>query len=265
MAICQVVENPNAKDVKLFPVSGAGANIPVGTIMMPGATNGTNEAVAIPVTSSSNADAIGVLAEKHNYSASGDATQATLVSWFANGVMGSTNTAFPSHPIELCNNAVVIRVDYDLASTVAVASAISTALTVTGSVAGFGGSFVYYNAGTGIGQLVFIKSSTTDTLTLVGATGTTADNTTKITQILPIFHNLVVWLVNTTTVPTKLGSVAGEGSGRALILGQYIQRNNVEERMDPKVCHGLTGLNSLTTLNMYAKLMIQDSCFDPID
>lgn len=270
MAICQVSINPNGHQYEVFPVSGAGSNIPVGTLMMGGATAGTNEGVAIPYAATSpgatgTADGIGVLADLHNFSASGDATQATLVSWFPNGVLGSGNTQFPSRKIELFDTAVQINIDYSLASTVAVASSTSTVITITSEVAGLGGGFMYFNAGTAIGSVAFLVSSTSGSASAVSAMATTPDSTTKITKILPHFYNLPIWLVNTTTVPTQLDSVAGNGSGRGVILGAYAQRNNIEERMDPKVYHKLTGLNSLTTLRFYARLMPQDTIFHPID
>ena len=265
MAICMVAENPNAKQSMLFPVSGAGANIPVGTLMMPGVTAGTNDGVAIPITASSNDDVIGVLADKHIFANSGDATQSTLVSWFQNGVIGSGNTAFPSHLVELCDNGVILRVDYSLASTVAVASATTTVLTITSEAAGQSSSYVYVNAGTGIGQLGFIASSASGSLTLTSALTTTLDSTSKLTKILRYFYKTPIWLVNTTTNPTLLDSVAGNGTGAAQILGSFMQRNNTEERLDPKAHHGLTKLNSLTVFVLYAKLMLLDTAFHALD
>src|SRR5258708_31275950 len=244
MAITQVSINPNGHQYEIFPVSGAGSNIPVGTLMMGGATAGTNESVAIPYAATSpgatgTADGIGILQELHNFSASGDATQATLVSWFTNGVLGSSNTQFPSRKIELFDTAVQINIDYSLVSTVAVASATSTILTITSEVAGLGGGFVYINAGTGIGSVAFLAPSTSGSATAVSAMATTADSTSKLTKILPHFYNLPIWLVNTTTNPTQLDSVAGNGSGRGVIFGDYCQRNNLEERMDHKIYHQL--------------------------
>lgn len=261
MAICMVAENPNAKQRLVLPVSGAGSNIPVGTLMMPGVTNNTNEGVAIPITATSNAYVLGVLVEKHNFSASGDATQATLVSWFPNGQLGSGNTQFPSREIELCDNGVILRVDYSLVSTVAVASATTTVLTITSEVAGLGGGFVYVNAGTGIGQLGFIKQSAAGSQTLTSALTTTLDSTSKLTKVLRHFYRAPIWLANTTTVPATLDSVAGNGSGVANILGAYMQRNNTEERIDPLAHHNLQKLNSLTTFVLYAKLVMFNTAF----
>lgn len=273
MAISQVSINPYPKAYLSLPVSGAGSNIPVGTLMMPGATNGTNEGVAIPFTASSNARALGLLAELHNYGFSGDATQATLVQWFPVGAglglnysPGGSVTAgnpFPNRQIELFDTGILCRIDYAVGA-VAVASATSTALTITSETAGQGGSFVYVNAGTGIGTMAFIKSSTTSTLTAVSAMQTTLDATSVLTKILRHFYQTPIWKVNTATVPTLIDSVAGDGSGKACILGSYIQRNNFEDRLDPKTFHKITGLNSLAVLNFYSLVQICDTSFHPI-
>lgn len=274
MASTYVVQNQAIKQL-LFPVSGAGSNVPVGTLLMPGVTAGTNIGVLIPVTASSNADAVGVLNELHNYSGSGDATTATLVQWFplpavnSNayqlGVKLSGGGPYPSHPVELLDNSIAIKVDYSLVSTVAVASATTTALTITSEVANEDSTFVYVNAGTGIGQLGFIKSSTTDTLTLISALTTTLDSTSKLTKILPLFMNTVVWLVNSTTVPTQLDSVAGLGSGRACVLANFINKNGLVRQLDPKIDHNAQSLNSLAQLGFSSFLQVQDTSLHPID
>lgn len=266
MPVTEVVQSAS-KRLWLFPFSGAGANVPAGTLVMPGATNGTNEGVAIPVTATSNLHGVGVLAELHNFGLSGDALQTTLVPWFpGNGraLRSSAYSQFPSRQVELFDNATVIRMDYNLASTEAVASATSTVLTVTNEVAGFGGGFVYYNAGTGIGELKFLASSGAGSLTLVSASGTTADATTKLTKVLPYFYDTPIWLVNTATVPTLLDSVAGDGTGRAVVLGSFISKNGIEDILDPKSYHGMTGLNNITGFALYSLLNLVDTCFHPV-
>lgn len=262
MAIAEVVQSVS-KWERLFPVSGAGANIPVGTILMPGATGGTNLSILIPATATSNARCIGLLNELHKFSASGDATTATLVDWFYPGQLGTGNTAFPSHPVELFDNAVTVRYDYSLASTVAVASASSATLTITSFEANFDGGWVYVNAGTGIGQILFVASSSSGSCVLTSAATTQLDSTSKLTKVLPHFYETPVWLVNTTTAPTQLNSTAAAGTGRAVTLAQMIQRNGIEQRLNPKSHHNNSGLNSLNQFALYAFMCMQNTAFTP--
>lgn len=272
MASTYVVNYADMREIG-FPVSGAGANIPIGTLMMNGATNGTNKGVLIPVTAASNTVGLGVLNEFHNFSASGDATTATLVQWFpisgfdgGSFLLGSKTSGgpFPSHRVDLFDTMVAVKVDYSQTSTVAVASATTTALTITGEVAGEDSTFVYVNAGTGIGQLGFIKSSTTDTLTLTSALTTPLDNTSKLTKVLPLFYSTVIWKVNTTTQPTTLDSVAGNGTGRAVVLANFLGINGLTTRLDPKIYHNAQSLNTVSQLNFYSYLGLTDTAFHPI-
>lgn len=257
-----------------FPVSGAGSDIPVGTLMIPGVTGGTNIGVLIPATATSTVDCLGVLNELHDYSECGDALTQTLTRWFPLPALNSgsyqlgaklAGGPYPSHRVDLIDTMVSVKVDYSLASTVAVASATTTALTITSEVSGEDSTFVYVNAGTGIGQLGFIKSSTTDTLTLISALTTTLDSTSKLTKVLPLFYSLVIWKVNTTTQPTTLDSVAGNGSARAAVLANFITINGLQSRLDPYVFHNSQSLNSLSQFALSSYVGIQNSLFHPID
>jgi hypothetical protein len=264
MPITQVVKSPEINQYDVMPVSGGGANIPVGTLMMPGATNGTNKGVLVPVTASSTARAIGVLAELHNYAASGDATTQTLVSWFPNGILGSGNTQFPSRKVQLLTNAVQVRMEYSLTTTgMAVASATGTVLTITSNEANRDGSFVYVNAGTGLGQLLFVKSSSSTVSTLVSASTTTLDSTSYLTQILPHFYETPIFVVNSATVPTILDSSNAAGTCRAVCLGSYITAQNADQRLDPKIYHNMQKLNSVTNLVFFSLLAFQNTAFTP--
>lgn len=272
MAITSVINNADIRALG-FPVSGAGSNIPVGTLMMAGATNGTNKSIAIPVTAASNTLGLGVLIGPHNFAASGDALTQTLTQMFPiSGFESSqylqgnklSGGPYPSHAIDLFDTSVVVKISYSLVSTVAVASATTTALTVTGEVAGEDGAFVYVNAGTGIGQLGYIKSSATDTLTLISALTTTLTSSSKLTKILPIFYTTVIWLVNTTTAPTLLDSVAGNGTGRAAVLANFLNLNGLSTRLDPKIYHNTQSLNTVAGLEFYSYLNLTDTIFHPL-
>ena len=275
-AVTSVVNYSDARELA-FPVSGAGANIPIGTIMMPGVTLGTNAGVLIPCTAASNADAIGILNAPHNYAASGDAITTTLAQWFEIGGFDSNSYLLgnkiagggplPSHKCDLFDTAVLVKVSYSQASTMAVASYSSPTVTITSEITGKDSGFLYINAGTGIGQLAFITISNAGSDTLVSATPLTValDSTSKLTQILPLFYNLPVWLINTTTQSTLLNSTAAVGTGRADIIANFIRINGLSNRLDPKIFHNWQGLNLVGSLDFYSYLAMQDTGFHPID
>lgn len=269
------VVNYESKRELLFPVSGAGANIPVGTPMMVGPSAGTNVGVLIPITAASNANVIGILNGAHNFAASGDATTQTLVQWFPldgfagasyllGNIISPTAIAFPSHPIDLIDTAVVVKVSYNQASTMAVASQSGTTITITSEVTGKDSGFDYINAGTGIGQLLFITQSNSGSDTIATAPTTGLDSTSKITQILPIGYRLPVWKVNSATQCTLLDSTAAVGTGRALFLANFISLNGDSFRLDPYIWNGKTGLNNVAALDFYSYVQMQSSAFHPI-
>ena len=274
MAVTSVVQYDSKREI-LFPVSGAGSNIPVGAGMMPGATLGTNSGVLIPWTAASNTHCLGILNAPHNYAASGDALTTTLDQWFPlagfNGgsqLLGNTVQAnvFPSHPVDICDTAVLVKMSYNLASTMAVASYSSPTVTITNEITGKDSGFLYINAGTGIGQLAFITVSNAGSDTLVSATPLTTalDSTSKLTQVLPLFYQLPVWKVNTTTVSTLLDSTAAVGTGRAAFIANYIQKNGDSFQLDPQTFHNSQGLNLLTQFDLYSFLAMQSTMFHPV-
>lgn len=258
-----------------FPVSGAGSNIPFGTLMAPGASAGVNFGVLIPYGTGANTGAIGVLNSPHNFAASGDATTATLVQWFGvpsfesnsyllGNKLTGTGGPFPSHGLDLFDTMVAVKISYSQVSTVAVASASTTVLTITSETANQDSMFAYVNAGTGLGQLGFMKSTASGSETLTSALTTTLDSTSKLTKILPLFLQTVIWKVNSTTAPTYLDSVAGVGTGRASILANFINLNGVSSRLDPKVFHNMQNLNLVPQLDFYSYVGILDTSFHPI-
>lgn len=265
-----------------FPVSGAGSNIPVGTIMVPGQTGGTNAGVLIPAAATSAAASgyagvLGVLAAPHVFATSGDATTATLVQWFEvpgfssiSSLLGVAITtaaasSLPSHAVDLLDTAVLVKMSYNLASTLAVASATTTVLTITSEVSGQDSAFVYVNAGTGLGQLGFIKSSGSGSLTLTSALTTTLDSTSKLTKIQPLFWQNQTLLINTTTQSTLLDSAPGIASSgaRATPVANFISINGLSQRMDPKILHNMQNLNKVSALDFYSYLAFGGSALHP--
>lgn len=271
MAVTQVVrELPH--NYFTIPFSGAGANVPKGTPVIPGATGGTNFGVGIPGTATTGATrVVGLLLDNHIFSgtnSSGDATTATLVNWFA-GYGGKTDLTAPSHKVAPLSPMVAVQMDYagvssgTSATGVAVASATSTVLTITSTEANLDGGFAYVYGGTGIGQLAFVKSSTTGAWTVSSAMGTACDSTSTLLKILPFFYETPTFLVNSTTQPLVVDSIAAAGSGRAVMIGSYIVRNGAIDILDPKAFHNTTGLNSLSSLRFYSIMAFQNTIFAP--
>lgn len=277
MAQTFVVNYVDAREI-LFPVSGAGSNIPVGTLLMKGATGGTNKGVLIPVTASSNASGVGILNEPHIYGASGDALTAgsTLTQWFpisaftgggtlfnAASVTGSNGT-YPSHRVELYDSSVVCKVDYDLTTAIAWASGSGTSQVVTSFEDNYDGGFLYTNAGIAIGQLNFVQASSSGTITMVAPT-VQFTTTSRFTKIQPLFLDTLVWTVNTTTNPTIIGGTAAAGTGRAVNLANFININGLSNRLDPKIYNNTVSLNTVSQLGFYSYLNLVDTVFHRIN
>lgn len=272
MASTYVVNYADMRDLG-FPVSGAGSNIPVGTLLMRGATGGTNKGVLIPVTASSNAHGLGVLNGAHNFGASGDATTSTLVQWFpvsafdgSSYLLGNklTGGPYPSHPVDLFDTMTAVKVDYDLTTTIAVASATTTTVVVTSFEDNYDGGFIYVNAGAGIGQLEFVQASSSGNITIPATPTVALTSSSKLTKIQPLFLDTIVWTVNTTTAPTIIGGTAAAGTGRAVNLANFISLNGLSTRLDPKIYNNAQGLNNVTGLNFYSYLGLVDTAFHPV-
>lgn len=256
-----------------FPVSGAGSNIPVGTGLMRGVTGGTNKGVLIPFTASSNAHCLGLLAGPHIYSQSGDALTASLTQWFplpaVSGTSSLMNTpivsnSYPSHPVDLVDTATVVKMDYDLTTAIAVVSNTTTSIVITSFEDDFDSGFIYVNAGTGVGQLLTVKSSSSGTLTMYTTPTTGLDSTSRVSKILPLFEDTVVWTVNSTTAPTTIGGTAAVGTGRAVNIANFISINGLSSRLDPKIYNQTNSLNSVGSLAIYSYLGMVDSAFHPV-
>lgn len=274
----------NYADMRLldFPISGAGSNIPIGTPIMPGVTAGTNDGVGIPITASSSADAIGLLAEPHIFANSGDATTSTLVQWFPigsfagnNSLLGTLGAAglsaqgyLPSHKLDLLDTFVAVKMDYALSDatsfTVTTASS-STVMTTSTWAAAYDSGFVYFIAGTAIGQLGFIKSSIASTsATLVSALAVNFVAGDQTVVILPLFATILpTILVNSTTVAPKIDTNYATGTVTAGNMANFIVQNGLINRLDPKIYHKAQNLNKLTQLGFFSYLAFYDTVFHP--
>jgi len=145
-----------------------------------------------------------------------------------------------------------------------VASYSSGTVTITNLEDNIDTGFLYVVAGTGKGQLEFIKTSASGECEVESAFATDLDNTSDVVKILPLFHQLVVWTVPSATAGTKIGTTAAAGSGRASILERYIVRNGVTELLDPDTHGGLADLDDLSQFELYAVLQLIDTALNPI-
>jgi hypothetical protein len=245
---------------------------------MPGVTAGTNVGVLIPITATSNANVIGLLNEAHNYALSGDALTTTVTQWFPlsgftgasyllGNIISPTAIAFPSHPVDLIDSTVLTRVSYNLTTTampVASYTAASTTLTITNEITGKDSSFDYINAGPGIGQLAFVTVSNAGSDTIGAAFTTAPTSASYITQVLPMFYRLPIWKINTATVATTLDSTAAVGTGRAIMIANFISLGGDSFQLDPYVFSNYQKLNTYTGLDLYTYCQLQSSGFHPV-
>ena len=253
--MAEVIQSLKSRLVRL-PVKGlTTTDVAAGALMMPGVTAETDLGIAIAHTASSNANALGILGELHDYSVTGNALVDGTVNWF-----GAPDS--PSHPVELIDGSTLVRVDYNL-SGIGTASSSTTTVTLSSLEDNIDTSFIYCTAGTGIGQLRFAATSASGSC-VVSVAPTVALASASIEKILRLFHNVVVWKLATATAPTKLDSTAAAGTGRALILERHIVRNGMDELMSPLKHGALDSLNSLSSLKIYSVVQIQDTAFHPV-
>jgi hypothetical protein len=138
--------------------------------------------------------------------------------------------------------------------------------TITNDIAGKDSAFDYINGGTGIGQLAFVVVSAAGSETFVVGTKLTTDldNTSTITQILPLFYRLPIWTANSSTAANYLDSAAAAGTGRALVVMNFININGDSFQLDPKTFHNSQKLNAVASLDFYSYIALQSSALHPI-
>lgn len=259
--MAEIIRSNKSRVYKL-PVYGAGADLARGTVLIPGVTAETDDGVLINSTATSMVDALGVLVQLHDFSASGDALVTGAVPWFRIDTANS-RTETPTREVELLDAGCLLLMDYDTSDTMTGSSS-STTVTVASLEDNIDTGFIYGVSGTGAGQLGFIDTSASGSCTL-DAAPTVAYSSTPLLKILPLFHTLLKVAIATATAPTKIGTDAAAGSARALIVQRYITVNGLREEMDPVDHDARTGLNSAAQLSFQAVVRIQDSAFDPID
>lgn len=226
----EIIHNNPSRLMKV-PIDGATADILEGAVVMPGVTDETDRSVFIKATSAG-ADSLGVLAELHDTSVSGDSDPDA-------GTIYALRSVYPFLPG--CLVAAELADDAD--NDVDVASATSAVITITNLEDDIDGSWFYVRAGTGIGQVSYIEASASGSFTVKSALTTTLDNTSKLLIMRP-----VAWqLVEIDSTATKIKSTAAAGNLPWRVVRQEFKYAGKEvwTRLDPTKHHNLQ-LSGLT-------------------
>lgn len=218
--------------ISLYEIDGATTDVEAGAVVMPGVTDETNRSSLI-VASSGAADAVGILVEKHESDATTDHDPD------AGTIFGASQREVEEF-MPGCEVAAEMHDHAD--SDVDVASATSTVITITSLEDDIDGSWVYVRAGTGVGQLGYIKASASGNFTLKNATGlTTLDSTSKVVILRRKFHQLV----ELNTAATKIKSTAAAGALPWRVLRNEVKYDGLAGwvQLDPTKHHGLLDLD----------------------
>lgn len=226
----KVIHNSPSRLIQV-PIDGNGSDIQEGALVMPGVTGEQDRSVFILATSAG-ADALGVLSELHDTSVSGDADP-------------EAGTAYPLRYVNaiLPGDDVAAELADDASNDVDVASATSTVITITSLEDNIDGAWVYVRAGTGVGQLGYIKASASGSFTLKSAMTTTLDNTSKVLILRPVAWQLVE--IDSTGRYIKSTAAAGNLPWRVVRNEFMYQGQENWERLDPTKHHNLQ-LNGLS-------------------
>lgn len=233
--------------IRDFPIYGGAADIVEGAAVMRGATPGTNGGLAI-VAATTLADILGVLAELHDYSVSGDSAIA--------------GTAYVRRRV-IINPMAVYRAQYDPADDMDVASTSGTTVTVTSLEDNIDGGWLLgddgaaaYGTGTTGSLLQYIDTSASGSCTTKTASGWTSAN--DLIKVLPLMHQLI----KVNTAADKLGTDAAAGSGTAAVIDNWISADGLPlQQLDPTKHSGLTLFNP----KVYSDIRFLNHAFLTID
>ncbi len=243
----KIIRGPSA--LENFAIDGAGSDIVDGALMTFGITGEDNYGCAI-ISGAAAADAIGVKEGIHDFSAVGDSVTGGTA-W----VYGAVNLLLPG---------AILGAEYDLTDAgAAIASMQSTtSVRIASSENSIDHFWFYVNAGTGIGQLVYVTGNDDTDYTLKGAPSTAlvaADST--LTKILTLGCNLHVL----SSSRAKLISTAAAGTARLNTLFAEMKYQGSADwvRLNPVNHHDLQ-LNGKAPVFRNG-LVAVDSFFAPID
>ncbi len=214
--------------LRQFPVTGAGANILEGAVLMPGVSAGTNLGALIPAATTC-AKAVGILAEPHNITSgsplNADADPAAGTVY---GPSSSNNGSL--HPIYMFEPGAEVAGEMDQSSSgyLSVASATATTILVTSIEQDLDGSWGYVVSGTGVGQVFYVVTSIDGTLTIKSALTTQLDSTSKIILMRRRTYNLI----DISSDATKIKSNADDGAWPVEIIRNEFKYAGAEGWID---------------------------------
>lgn len=196
----KIISNASGKStiVKL-PIDSNGTDIVKGALLTMGVTAASNMGAFI-ISGAAALDAVGIILQQHRVSVETDST-------IEDGAIRSLAE------VELVHPGDIVAIDYDLTDTVALASGSTTTGVVTSSDEETG-CWHYFTAGSAIGTLAYIKSYSTDTATYKSAITDPSASSPFLVRIVAPGRTLV----KLTTDRSKLGTDAGEGTARVLVL-----------------------------------------------
>lgn len=204
--------------LKKHPLYSATTAIVAGAVIMKGATPGTNQGFGI-IGAPAYPGVLGVTeVADANTSAGGDSKQ--------------DGTAYTRYKLCINPDAVFLCEATDPTTTnIAVASTSTVTVTITSLEDDIDGGWLYGSDY----QLQWIATSAAGSCTTKTATGWTS--ATKVTRLLPLFKILL----DLNTAGTKLLPAAAIGTGKVIVIENYISRSNGKpEPLDPTKHSGIT-------------------------
>lgn len=210
-------------------IDGNGTDINAGALLTMGVTAASNMGAFI-ISGAAGADAVGILLNKH------DQPTVNPDSTIEDGLVRTMEE------VEMLMPGDLVAIEYDQTDTVAVASGSTTTGAITTSDEETG-CYHYYVAGSGIGQLAYIKSYSGDTATYKSAL-TTDPSTSSPTVIRIVAPGRTLVLLNSTR--DKLGTDNTEGTCDFLVLRNEMKYAGKEwTELDYTIHHNLQ-LNGLS-------------------
>ncbi len=244
----KIIRGPSA--LESLPMYGGAADIVDGALLTFGVTEEQDQGALI-ISGAAAADVVAVKEGLYDYSVVG-------------GDYNDDGTAMNFQPCNLILPGALLAADYDLSDAgCAIASMQSTtSIRITNSENAITDFFFYVNAGTGIGQMLFIKANDDTDYTIKSAPTVAlvaADST--LTKILVLGLNLHVLSSNRS----KLISTAAVGTARLNTLYSEIkyQGSSGWERLDATKQHNLQLSGQLAAIRSIVAPV--DSWFAPID
>lgn len=225
--------------VRDFPVYDA-TELVIGEALMLGTTAETDLGAAITAYTGSSAEAVDFVGMSMEAS-----TPTVLMS------AGGQRKKVQIHPF------VVYLIEYDLTTTMAVATytAGTRTITVTSGEDNIDGSWFYTVGGTGSGQLAYVDTAAAASYTIDAAFATAIDNTTTLIKILRQGHLLTA--LNTAATKLKTQAAAGSGVSINIISNWYkddFSGGLVE--LDPDTLQA--GIANLSNPKFYAEVIFID-------